>query len=351
MNYNLFSSSELLLIKDDLNSRAKLDTGTHCNYKCGFCYYLDKLDQKTDLETIKSRALKLRRMGMREIDLSGGESSIHQNWFEILDYCRELGFSSISTLSNGATFSNRDFLIKSKEHGLSEILFSLHGHDDESHAKLVGRKNSFEKILQAIHLARELGLKVRLNCTVTSFNVDSLKVYATLVNSILPAQMNFLPLNYWDAASECPSENYETLSAGIKAAIDLLNPSIEINVRYIPFCFMQGYEKYVVGIYQHIFDKGDWNIIGYDVDTWEKPYDDAPGVEEYFETAKKKRLLTYHKSAECFNCRYFNICDGVEHKLSSHQTVYPVVDAESKRIKDVLYFKRTMNQERMHDCE
>ena len=29
------------------NNRAKLDTGFHCNYHCEFCYYLDKLDQKT----------------------------------------------------------------------------------------------------------------------------------------------------------------------------------------------------------------------------------------------------------------------------------------------------------------
>jgi len=287
---------------------------------------------------------------MEEIDLSGGESSIHQNWFEILDYCREIGFKNISTLSNGATFANKDFLLKSKEHGLSEILFSLHGHNEESHEKIVGRKNSFQKILQAIQWSQELGIKVRLNCTVTSFNVGALVDYAKLVNSIFPSQLNFLPLNYWDAAGDRPPENYETLSTGIKKAIDLLNSAIEINVRYIPYCFMQGYEKYVVGTYQHIFDKGDWNIIGYDVDQWERPYEGAPTIEEYFESARKKRLLTYHKNSDCFSCQFFNICDGVEHKLVSLQTLYPVAASDGKKIKDVLFFRRPYYQDLKNDC-
>jgi len=339
LNYNLFSSTELVLINDPMNSRAKLDTGTHCNYKCSFCYYFDKLDEKTDKEVIKKRALKLRKMGMSEIDLSGGESSIHRDWFEILQYCREIGFTSISTLSNGSTFSNREFLLKSKEVGLSEILFSLHGYDKESHEEMVAHKSSFEKILKAIDHSHELGIKVRLNCTVTSKNVGAMTTYAALVNKIQPLQMNFLPLNYWDAAKNYSSENYEELSHGIKQAIDLIDPKIEINVRYIPFCFMQGYEKYVVGVYQHIFDLRDWNIIGYDVDTWSKDYTSNPGLEEYFEIAKKKRLLTYHKNKECFDCRYFNICDGVEHKISSTQKVYPVIDKNNARINDVMFFR------------
>jgi len=342
LNYNLFSSTELILINDTLNSRAKLDTGTHCNFACSFCYYIDKLDQKTEVEVIKSRALKLRNMGMDEIDLSGGESSIHKNWLDILDYCREIGFTNISTLSNGSLFADINFLRKSQEHGLSEILFSLHGWDSESHAQIVGRKSSFEKILLAIKNAKELGIKVRINCTVTHFNVPHLVKYAELINSLSPAQINFLPLNYWEAAGECPPESYETLSAGIKLAIDHINPSIEINVRYIPFCFMQGYEKYVVGIYQHIFDRGDWNIIGYDIDSWESDWSTPPTVSDYFESAKKKRIYSYHKNLECFDCKYFNICDGVEHKLSATQKVYPVKDNETgKKINDVLFYRRS----------
>ena len=334
MNYNEFSSINLEILQDHFNTRAKLDTGTHCNYECSFCYYLDKLDVVTDVEVIKARAKKLYDFGMTEIDLSGGESSIHRNWFEILDYCRELGFKNISALTNGFKFANKEFLQKSKEHGLTELLFSLHGWDSESHTHIVKRKGSFERMLEAIKNSQELGIKVRINCTVTSFNAPHLEEYVKLINEIKPFQMNFLPLNYWEDAKNVGPENYEFLSQHIKTAVDQLNPAIEINVRYIPFCFMQNYEKYVVGIYQHIYDRGDWNIIAYDVDRLpEKP----ATPEDYFAHAKKQRVHSYTKPKKCFDCKYFNICDGIEHKLAETQDVYPIA---GDKITDVQLFRR-----------
>ena len=334
MNYNLFSTIGLKHIDDRINSRAKLDTGTHCNYECSFCYYLDQLDVVTDMEIIKKRAKKLRDFGMEEIDLSGGESSIHKNWFEILNYCKEIGFKNISTLTNGSRFANFEFMKKSKEHGLSELLISLHGWDAESHALIVKRNGSFDKILKAIENAKQLNIRVRLNCTVTHFNAHSLKKYAELVNEINPYQINFLPLNYWDDAKLMKPESYELLSQNIKESIDLINKKIEINVRYIPYCFMEGYEKYVVGIYQHIFDHGDWNIIGYDVDKFEVT---PVGIHDYFLSAKEKRVYTYTKPQKCFDCKYYQICDGVEHKLEQTQDVYP---HKGEKITDVMFYRR-----------
>ena len=334
MNYNLFSSIGLDLIDDQINSRAKLDTGTHCNYECGFCYYLDKLDVVTDLEVIKKRALNLRNFGMKEIDLSGGESSIHANWFEILDYCRELGFKNISALTNGSRFANFEFIKKSYDHGLTELLISLQGWDSESHAQIVKRKGSFEKILKTIEHAKKLGMRVRLNCTVTHFNAPHLETYATLVNQINPYQINFLPLNYWEDATKLEAQDYEVLAQNIKKSISLINKNIEINARYIPYCFMENFEKYVVGIYQHIFDQGDWNIIGYNSDNLSLSGAD---IVDYFEEAKKKRMHTYTKEKECFDCKYFHICDGVEHEVSKTQKVYPI---KGEKIKDVMHFRR-----------
>jgi MoaA/NifB/PqqE/SkfB family radical SAM enzyme len=335
LNYNDISVFDLELIQDKINSRAKLDTGTFCNYGCSFCYYIDKLDQVTDLEKIKQRAKKIKDFGMQEIDLSGGESSLHKNWFEILDYCRELNFKSVSCLTNGFKFADKDFLKKSKEHGLSELLISLHGWDSASHAQIVKRKGSFEKIFKTIENAKELNLKIRLNCTVTGYNAPNLLKYAQLVNNIKPYQVNFLPLNYWQAAEQLPAESYETLSKAIKAAIDEIDQSIRINVRYIPFCFMVGYEKYIVDTYQLIFDPDDWNLIAYDTDSID--HCPNPTLKDYFERARVVRRKFYTKKAECYSCKYFSICDGVENSIASSQSVYPI---EGDVIKDILHFRR-----------
>ncbi len=322
MNYNQFSKPRIFP-RIPINNRAKLDTGTLCNYKCHFCYYLDKLDEVTSLETIKERIDVIYNSKITEIDLSGGESSLHKNWFEILSYCDDR-FENISTLSNGYKFADWNFIKKSRDFGLKEIMFSLHGYDEKSHDLIVGKNNAFKHMLQAIRNAQKLDIKVRINCTVTSKNVYNLKTYVKLLTTIEPAQINFLPLNYWDTAKNVAPESYEILSGGIIEAIDILEkdlPDTQINVRYIPFCFMIGYEKYVVDTYQHIYDLDDWNIMMYDGEKL-----DFPTKADYFETAFKKRNYSYNKNKECFNCKYYLICDGLENNLEN-QKVYPVEGA------------------------
>ena len=329
MNYNKFSRPKMYSL-NPINSRAKLDTGTQCNYKCGFCYYINDLDKVTSLDTITNRIDTIYESDMKEIDLSGGESTIHKDWFSILDYCAER-FISVSCLSNGSKLKDYDFAEKSYEYGLKEVLFSLHGYDEKSHDQIVQHKNAFKNMLQAIQNCNILGIKVRINCTVTSKNAKNMFDYAQLINSLDVKQVNLLPLNYWEDATEVKPESYEVLSQGIKTAIDFLDLDIQVNVRYIPYCFMEGYEEYVVGIYQHIFDLNDWNIMMYPGHKLEDP-----DIEDYYDTAHEKRNHTYMKPKECFECKYFQICDGIEKELKD-QKVYPV---EGEQIQSPMNFRK-----------
>lgn len=330
MNYNQFSNPKVFS-ELPINSRAKLDTGTQCNYKCNFCYYINDLDKITPVEEIKRRADIIFNSGIREVDLSGGESTIHTDWFEILDYCSSK-FYKVSCLSNGSKLKDFSFAEKSQQHGLSEVLFSLHGHNEHSHDEIVKHKKAFKHMLQAIDNCKILGIKVRLNCTVTSDNVENMQEYAELVKKLEPCQINFLPLNYWADADDAAPESYEVLSDGIHKAIEILySEDIQINVRYIPFCFMKGMEEYVVDTYQHIFDENDWNIMSYGNKTLKNP-----SIEDYYETAFKKRNQSYYKPRECFKCKYFRICDGIENNLANLQGVYP---SNGILIEDVMEFR------------
>lgn len=319
------------------NTRAKLDTGTHCNYACSFCYYIEQLNTITPFEVIRNRINNLYDRGITEVDLSGGESSIHKDWFKILDYCQTKGFSSISTLSNGSKFSNFDFIKKSYQHGLTEILFSLHGWDEYSHDNMVHSKGAFKKILEAITNAKIIGIKIRLNCTVkNNFNPE---IYAELINKILPDQINFLPLNYWNNASNIEVINYKIVSSNIKKCIDLIQNNIQcINVRYIPFCFMENYEKYVVGTYQHIFDLQDWNIEVYKEDDLVKDF--IVSTEGAFAIAKENREKSYIKPKICLDCKYVYICDGIEFTCLSKNELSPTVVQKAEQIKDIQYYRK-----------
>jgi len=329
LNYNQFSRPEIS--NKPINSRAKLDTGLKCNYKCFFCYYRKNLnDPELSFEEIKKRIDIIKKSGIQEIDLSGGESTIHSKWFEILEYCKD-NFDRVSCLSNGTKLKDLEFTKKSFEYGLEEVLFSLHGYDEESHDRIVGYGGAFKDILTAIENCKRVGIQVRINCTVTSKNMRHLDTYSNLIKEINPYQLNYLPLNYWDDAQVMKPESYENLSMYIKESIDILKDTgIEINVRYIPYCFMIGYEEYVCDTYQHIYDLKDWNILVYDLKE-PKNFD----VIDMYNEAFIKRNYTYYKPRDCFSCKYYYICDGIEKNIKN-QELYP--DA-GKKIKDPMEFR------------
>lgn len=342
---NLYNAASTVDIPQDhnepLNKRAKLDTGTHCNYECSFCYYITKLNEKTSLEEIKKRIDYYHECGIKELDLSGGESSIHKNWFEILNYCTDKGIG-VSTLSNGFKFAKEEFIKKSKDHGLNEILFSLHGYDSESHDSIVGRKHSFKKMIQAIENANRVGIRVRINCTVTNANFKNLETeFSNLIKKIQPFEVNFLTLNYWDDADSQEEIAYDEITTEIKKSIDIIKDHTKIiNVRYTPFCFMKGYEKYVCNYYQHIYDIYDWNIAVYETMIAPEEYKNDPYQSQFIQ-AKKNRMESYKKDPECLKCKNYFICDGVE-KKTQHQKLIPTAGT---RVKEINYYRKGFYEE------
>jgi len=57
-----------------------------------------------------------------------------------------------------------------KDAGLVRLAVSLDGHNKESHDKFRGVEGSFEWTMDSIRFAREIGLEVQMNTTVTRFN-------------------------------------------------------------------------------------------------------------------------------------------------------------------------------------
>lgn len=334
--YNELSNNLEIDYTEPICERAKLDTGTHCNYRCEFCYYKTQLDVITDFEVIKKRIDYLVECGIKEVDLSGGESSIHKQWFDILDYCKSKNLK-ISTLSNGYKFANKEFLKKSQDHGLEEILFSVHGYDKDSHNILVGHRKGFENIIQAIKNAHELDILVRINCTVTHKNYKNLPTqFVNLIRELKPFELNFLTLNYWKDAKVQKTIDYNEVTPYIKQTIDFLKDDVKIiNVRYTPYCFMKGYEQYICNYYQHIYDVYDWNIAVYNGDIDPKEYK-KDQHKSLYESAAKKRNWTYYKKKECLECKYYYICDGVEKQIENIE----LKPESGEKITEVNFYRR-----------
>ncbi len=317
-------------------NRAKLDTGPLCNYNCSFCYYQGDLNKKTDLSVILSRLDYLTECGITEVDLSGGESSLRPDWFELLAECKKRGMK-ISTVSNGYKFADWDFIKQSKEAGLEEILFSLHGYNAESHNKIVDHRFGWERIIAAINHAKQLGIVVRINCVVTPENYKKLDtLFVDLMMLLHPMEVNFLTLNYWgNTDRRLIKVSYSEVTDHIKKAIDRLNGYIKyINVRYTPYCYMEGYEQHVCNTYQHIYDVFDWNMAVYSGELDPEQYKKDP-IKALYAAAAKDRNQSYIKPRDCVSCKYFGICDGMEKQLNE-----PVRPIKGRYIRQVNFFRK-----------
>lgn len=313
-----------------INNRAKLDTGKLCNLRCEFCYYKNHLTERDPLEDIFKRIDYIQAYGIEEIDLSGGESSVEPNWFKILEYCQNK-FKRISCLSHGGKFSDMEFVKKSYDLGLREILFSLHATVPSIHDSIVGKKGAYDNLLKAIYNAQQLGIEVRLNTTIYDANYDNIEV--NVIKRIDPSQVNFIALNYWRDNKDFHPIDYKLVCSFVKKYIDELKDTVEVNVRYFPMCYMEGYEAHVKNHYHHIYDMKDWNkaIYNEQLDT-SVPYLHIDKVQQSFAEAERIRLQSCFKTSECLKCKYFFVCDGIENELKGYVEPSPVFGEKITRI-------------------
>jgi MoaA/NifB/PqqE/SkfB family radical SAM enzyme len=311
-----------------INNRAKLDTGKLCNYKCEFCYYKDHLTERDSLTEIYKRIDYLLDYGIKEIDLSGGESSIEPNWFNILKYCQNK-FDRISCLSHGGKFSDEEFIRKSYDLGLREILFSLHCTDEQTHDKIVGKKGAFKNLLKAIENSHKLNIEVRINTTIYRENFD--KIDTSFIRSLNPSQVNFIALNYWRDNHDFESIDYDKVGTHVSNYIEHLKDFMEVNARYFPYCFMPSKERFIKNQYHHIYDMKDWNkpVYNEQLDTSIK-YTNRQKVDQSFEEAERLRLYSCVKSKECLQCKYFYVCDGIEKQLDDKVKLNPIFGEKIK---------------------
>lgn len=330
-NTQLFSTAGCRCPRDEQPCRrAVVNVGPLCNYKCEFCYFKHDLKSSLSLDQVKAKIDQLYDYGFREFDLTGGEPSIRRDFFDILDYCSQRG--TVSCLSNGYKFADREFCERAQQHGLNEILFSLHGTNAEQHDAIVGRKGAFERLLAAIRNCKHLGYRVRINCTVYEANAPTLdSEYVELINSLDVFEVNFICINYFSDNCDYKEQPLDIITNAIKRAIDGLKCPL-INVRYVPYCYMQGYERYVTGYYQLIYDIYDWNLTSYRhtevlprvADFWRDQMDDA----------KNMRCQGFHKGDECRRCQWYFICDGIKNGMTA-----PCKPVPGKPLTDVIHYR------------
>ncbi len=144
---------------------ANVDLTNRCNLTCPVCFanantagYL----YEPDVPTVRTMLQALRDekpVAGRVVQFSGGEPTVHPNFFEICAMAREMGFTHIQAATNGILMSDLEFAKKAAESGLQNIYLQFDGVSDDIYKKVRGEA-LLEKKLKAIENCRKVGIKI-----------------------------------------------------------------------------------------------------------------------------------------------------------------------------------------------
>ncbi len=155
-----------------------------CALACRHCRALAQHKRHPlELSTVEGYALvdELSRFQPKPIlVISGGDPLMRRDLFDIAGYAVAKGFRTSLSPSVTALVTPKN-LSKAYEVGVRHLSFSLDGATPEVHDGFRGVPGAFQRTLEAVQAARDAGITVQLNTTVSRWNVAQLQEVADIV--------------------------------------------------------------------------------------------------------------------------------------------------------------------------
>ena len=138
-----------------------------CNLLCDHCYMAAdshiRPNELTDEETL-ALVDQMGERGLPALFLSGGEPMMRRNFWEILEKAR--GYGIRVTVSTNLTILDREAAKRLKTNGIDWIATSLYG-PDEFHDAMVGVPGTRRRVIEAIKVLRQEGVKVAIKTAIS----------------------------------------------------------------------------------------------------------------------------------------------------------------------------------------
>lgn len=168
-----------------------------CNLKCVHCYNPKHMNNvELDYDMCKKAIDDAYEMGCFRITFSGGESSLHSRFLELVKYARSKHIS-VEIFTNGQLFADNETLYSDiKALFPYRICVSLYSTNKEMHEKVTDVKGSFEKTYSLINKMKTDNMNVQIKNFLLNFNcMDCIKVkkYAAEVGATSIADISLIP--------------------------------------------------------------------------------------------------------------------------------------------------------------
>ncbi len=162
------------------------ETTQACDLACQHCRASAVPDRHPDeLSTREGKELmdEVLALGCRLIVLTGGDPAKRPDLVELVRYGTDIGLRVALTPSATPLVTDQ-LLTDLKAAGLARLAISLDGVDAATHDAFRGVAGSFDRTLQILRTARELGLTTQVNTSITPANEHQLEPIAGLIEDL-----------------------------------------------------------------------------------------------------------------------------------------------------------------------
>jgi radical SAM protein len=176
-------------VRLDLNQRPFIviwETTQACDLVCVHCRACGQPQRSPlELSTREAEGLieEIARMQAPVFVLTGGDPLKRPDIYHLVEYATKLGVR-ISLTPSATPLLTREALERLKSAGLARLAVSLDGSTAAIHDAFRGVAGSYAWTLQAIRWAREIGLPVQINTTVTRRNVADFDAMVRLLETL-----------------------------------------------------------------------------------------------------------------------------------------------------------------------
>lgn len=140
-----------------------------CNLRCTYCMPVEGVetmphDELLSYEELYSVIEKFVSLGVKKLRITGGEPLVRKDVVKFIEQVAKLDkLEDIAMTTNGLLL--KELALPLKKAGLHRVNISLDTLDQNRY-KLMTRGGELKSVLEGIQTAKEVGLKIKLNCVV-----------------------------------------------------------------------------------------------------------------------------------------------------------------------------------------
>lgn len=165
---------------------------SQCNLRCRHCYCLFKKEESLSTDSIIRIFEDLKENGVFGLVLTGGEIFYRKDIMTILEHLNTHGF--VLRLNTNGTLIDEPIARKLADFkNIYRIHVSIYGSTPDVHDAITRVPGSFRKTTQALHLLKEYGLPLRINCSLMNENSGDYQNIETHIGDPLGVPVHYDP--------------------------------------------------------------------------------------------------------------------------------------------------------------